>query len=70
MMNPKVTLFNEWMRDDPAIRVMGNTTFHKRGVMSAQALAKDHPEVFDELFECAADLREQAPQPPGPEWLS
>ncbi len=69
-MSDRVATFNEWMRDDPAIRVMGNTTFRKRGVMSAQALAKEQPDVFDELFECAADLREQAPQAPGPEWLS
>lgn len=65
-----VERFNKMMADDPAIRTMGNQTFRKRGVMSAQQLAEQHPEVFAELVECADDLVEQAPHNPGPVHLT
>lgn len=65
-----VARFNKMMADDPAIRLMGTRTFQKRGVMSAQQLAEQHPDVFAELVECADDLIEQAPHDPGPVHLT
>lgn len=69
-MSDRVTEFNEWMRTDPAIKLMGHATFLTRNVRSAQQLNREQPEVFDELYETAADLIEQAPPSTGPEWLT
>lgn len=54
--------FLDWQRRDTAIRLMATSVCRERRLNNIGDLPSKHPKVFDELYEAAKDLREQAPE--------
>lgn len=59
----------DWVRNDRDVGIMVNAVLSSSGVPSIADLVDQHPGVFDELHETAADLREQAPPNTDPGFL-
>lgn len=53
--------FTRWVQEDPDVKLMAANACRKFDVATFGVLAIEHEEAFLELYEAAADLREQAP---------
>lgn len=61
--------FIGWVQSDPAIKVMAVAVCRRREVDNIGVLAQKHPKIFDEVYDAALDLREQAPPEDRPGFL-